>query len=75
MRVGLYFDMRNPPAWAVDPSRLYGFSLEMCEEAEHLAFELLEPHKIEGVLQDPADATVILGCAQDNPAGLLDIPA
>jgi alkanesulfonate monooxygenase SsuD/methylene tetrahydromethanopterin reductase-like flavin-dependent oxidoreductase (luciferase family) len=36
MRVGLYFDMRNPPAWAVDPARLYGFSLEMCEEAEHL---------------------------------------
>jgi alkanesulfonate monooxygenase SsuD/methylene tetrahydromethanopterin reductase-like flavin-dependent oxidoreductase (luciferase family) len=36
MRVGLFFDLRNPPAWAVSPSRLYGFTLEMCEEAERL---------------------------------------
>lgn len=36
MRVGIYFDLRNPSAWAVDPSRLYGFTLEMCEEAERL---------------------------------------
>jgi alkanesulfonate monooxygenase SsuD/methylene tetrahydromethanopterin reductase-like flavin-dependent oxidoreductase (luciferase family) len=36
MRVGIYFDLRNPPAWAVDWSRLYGFTLEMCEEAERL---------------------------------------
>ena len=36
MRVGLFFDLRNPPAWAVSPSRLYGFTLEMCREAELL---------------------------------------
>jgi alkanesulfonate monooxygenase SsuD/methylene tetrahydromethanopterin reductase-like flavin-dependent oxidoreductase (luciferase family) len=36
MRVGVYFDLRNPPEWATDPSRLYGFTLEMCEEAERL---------------------------------------
>src|SRR5215210_489899 len=36
MRVGIYFDLRNPPAWAVDWSHLYGFTLEMCEEAERL---------------------------------------
>ncbi|HEX6659766.1 MAG TPA: LLM class flavin-dependent oxidoreductase [Ilumatobacter sp.] len=36
MRVGIYFDMRNPPGWAVDWNRLYGFTLEMCEEAERL---------------------------------------
>lgn len=36
MRVGLYFDLRNPPEWATEWSRLYGFTLEMCEEAEHL---------------------------------------
>ena len=36
MRVGIYFDLRNPPAWASDWSRLYGFTLEMCEEAERL---------------------------------------
>lgn len=34
--VGLYFDLRNPPDWAVDPTYLHGFVLEMCEEAERL---------------------------------------
>ena len=34
--VGLYFDLRNPPASRVDPTRLHGFTLEMCEEAERL---------------------------------------
>lgn len=36
MRTGLYFDLRNPPAWRMSPSRLYGFALEMCEEFERL---------------------------------------
>jgi len=36
MNVGIYFDLRNPPEWATDPTRLYGFTLEMCEEAEAL---------------------------------------
>jgi alkanesulfonate monooxygenase SsuD/methylene tetrahydromethanopterin reductase-like flavin-dependent oxidoreductase (luciferase family) len=36
MNVGVYFDLRNPAKWAQDPTRLYGFTLEMCEEAEHL---------------------------------------
>lgn len=36
MRIGIYFDLRNPPAWKQDPARLYGFTLEMCEEAERL---------------------------------------
>jgi len=39
MHVGLYFDMRNPREWAVDPAALYGFSLEMCQEAEHLGID------------------------------------
>jgi alkanesulfonate monooxygenase SsuD/methylene tetrahydromethanopterin reductase-like flavin-dependent oxidoreductase (luciferase family) len=34
--VGVYFDLRNPSQWAQNPSRLYGFTLEMCEEAERL---------------------------------------
>lgn len=34
--VGVYFDLRNPPQWRQDPAQLYGFALEMCEEAEHL---------------------------------------
>ncbi len=41
MKVGLYFDMRNPPQWHVEPARLYGFMLEMCEEAERLGIDAL----------------------------------
>jgi alkanesulfonate monooxygenase SsuD/methylene tetrahydromethanopterin reductase-like flavin-dependent oxidoreductase (luciferase family) len=36
VNVGLCFDLRNPPGWATDASRLYGFTLEMCEEADAL---------------------------------------
>lgn len=36
MRIGLYFDLRNPPQWRQDWSRLYSFTLELCEEAERL---------------------------------------
>jgi alkanesulfonate monooxygenase SsuD/methylene tetrahydromethanopterin reductase-like flavin-dependent oxidoreductase (luciferase family) len=36
VNVGLYFDLRNPTQWHVDWSELYGFTLEMCEEADRL---------------------------------------
>ena len=36
MDVGLYFDLRNPPDWRTDPTRLYGFTLDMCQEADRL---------------------------------------
>ena len=36
MKTGIYFDMRNSPAWPAGSSRLYGFTLEMCEEADRL---------------------------------------
>ncbi|WP_328354900.1 LLM class flavin-dependent oxidoreductase [Mycobacterium sp. NBC_00419] len=36
IKVGVYFDLRNPPQWRQDPARLYGFTLEACEEAERL---------------------------------------
>ncbi|MGI9162955.1 MAG: LLM class flavin-dependent oxidoreductase [Mycobacterium sp.] len=36
MKVGLYFDLRNPPEWRQDWQRLYGFTLEVCEEADRL---------------------------------------
>jgi alkanesulfonate monooxygenase SsuD/methylene tetrahydromethanopterin reductase-like flavin-dependent oxidoreductase (luciferase family) len=36
MRVGVYFDLRNPPGWRQDPARLFASTLELCEEAEHL---------------------------------------
>ncbi len=57
MKVGVYFDMRNPPGWYQDPTRLYGFTLEMCEEAERLgadAIWLSEHHLFEdGYLNQP----------------------
>lgn len=36
MNVGIYFDLRNPPEWRADSTRLFGFTLEMCEEADAL---------------------------------------
>jgi alkanesulfonate monooxygenase SsuD/methylene tetrahydromethanopterin reductase-like flavin-dependent oxidoreductase (luciferase family) len=36
MNVGVYFDLRNPPGRGRSTSHLYGFTLEMCEEAERL---------------------------------------
>jgi len=36
MNVGIYFDLRNPPSWPADWRHLYGFTLELCEEAEAL---------------------------------------
>ena len=34
MKTGLWFDLRNPLEWRQDWSRVYGFALETCEEAE-----------------------------------------
>ena len=34
--MGFYFDLRNPPQWRSDPAEVYGFTLEMCEEADRL---------------------------------------
>jgi alkanesulfonate monooxygenase SsuD/methylene tetrahydromethanopterin reductase-like flavin-dependent oxidoreductase (luciferase family) len=36
VNVGIYFDLRNPPGRPPEPTRLYGFTLELCEEAEAL---------------------------------------
>jgi alkanesulfonate monooxygenase SsuD/methylene tetrahydromethanopterin reductase-like flavin-dependent oxidoreductase (luciferase family) len=57
VNIGVWFDLRNPPAWRQDPARLYGFSLEMCEEAERLGADSLwfsEHHGFEdGYLPQP----------------------
>ncbi len=57
MKVGIWFDLRNPPRWRQDPARLYGFTLELCEEAEHLGAGSLwfsEHHHFEdGYLPQP----------------------
>jgi alkanesulfonate monooxygenase SsuD/methylene tetrahydromethanopterin reductase-like flavin-dependent oxidoreductase (luciferase family) len=34
--VGVYLDLRNPPRWRREWSRVYGFALELCEEAERV---------------------------------------
>jgi alkanesulfonate monooxygenase SsuD/methylene tetrahydromethanopterin reductase-like flavin-dependent oxidoreductase (luciferase family) len=57
MKIGVWFDLRNPPGWRQDPARLYGFTLELCEEAEHLGADSLwfsEHHCFEdGYLPQP----------------------
>ncbi len=39
MKVGLYFDLRNPARWRQDPARLHAFTLEAIEEAEYLGID------------------------------------
>ena len=57
MDVGLIFDLRNPPGWRQDWNRLYGFTLEMCQEAEHVGLDSVwttEHHLFEdGYLTQP----------------------
>ena len=57
VNIGVWFDLRNPPAWRQDPARLYGFTLELCEEAELLGADSLwfsEHHGFEdGYLPQP----------------------
>ena len=36
MKIGLHFELQNPPKWPQNPSHLYGFTLEACQEAERL---------------------------------------
>jgi hypothetical protein len=33
MKIGVWFDLGNPPGWRQDPARLAAFALERCEEA------------------------------------------
>jgi alkanesulfonate monooxygenase SsuD/methylene tetrahydromethanopterin reductase-like flavin-dependent oxidoreductase (luciferase family) len=57
VNIGVWFDLRNPPRWRQDPARLYGFTLELCEEAERLGADSLwfsEHHCFEdGYLPQP----------------------
>jgi alkanesulfonate monooxygenase SsuD/methylene tetrahydromethanopterin reductase-like flavin-dependent oxidoreductase (luciferase family) len=57
VRVGLYFDLRNPPTWQHDPARLYDFTLEVCQEAERLGIDSVwvsEHHRFDdGYLPQP----------------------
>src|SRR6266545_4979889 len=57
VRVGLYFDLRNPQRWRQDPASLHAFTLELCEEADRLGIGSLwftEHHKFDdGYLSQP----------------------
>jgi alkanesulfonate monooxygenase SsuD/methylene tetrahydromethanopterin reductase-like flavin-dependent oxidoreductase (luciferase family) len=57
MELGLFFDLRNPPGWQVDNTRLYRFTLEVIEEAERLGVHSIwvsEHHLFEdGYLPQP----------------------
>jgi alkanesulfonate monooxygenase SsuD/methylene tetrahydromethanopterin reductase-like flavin-dependent oxidoreductase (luciferase family) len=57
LNVGLYFDLRNPPAWQRDWAQVYGSTLEICEEADRLGVHsiwLSEHHLFEdGYLPQP----------------------
>jgi len=57
VKIGLWFDLRNPPRWRQDQARLYAATLEMCEEAERLGADSLwfsEHHCFEdGYLPQP----------------------
>jgi len=57
VRVGLYFDLRNPQRWRQDPASLHAFTLELCEEADRLGIDSLwftEHHKFDdGYLSQP----------------------
>jgi alkanesulfonate monooxygenase SsuD/methylene tetrahydromethanopterin reductase-like flavin-dependent oxidoreductase (luciferase family) len=57
MRVGLWFDLRNPAPWRRDPTHAYGRVLDLCEEADQRgigAIWLSEHHGfVDGYLPQP----------------------
>jgi len=67
VKVGIYFDMRNPPEWRQDWTRMYGFTLEMCQEAEHLGIDSVwtsEHHLFEdGYLTQPLTMLAAMAAA------------
>ena len=77
MKIGVWFDLRNPPGWRQDPARLYGSTLEMCEEAERLGADSVwfsEHHGFEdGYLPQPL--TFAAAAAARAPAGSGSAPA
>lgn len=67
MDIGLYFDLRNPPGWRQDWSRLYAFTLEAVQEGERLGLKSVwfsEHHRFEdGYLPQPLSfAAAVAAC-------------
>jgi alkanesulfonate monooxygenase SsuD/methylene tetrahydromethanopterin reductase-like flavin-dependent oxidoreductase (luciferase family) len=71
MNVGLYFDLRNPPEWPTPSNRLYGFTLEMCEEAARLGCHsiwLSEHHRFDdGYLPQPLTLAAAVAARTRTP--------
>jgi alkanesulfonate monooxygenase SsuD/methylene tetrahydromethanopterin reductase-like flavin-dependent oxidoreductase (luciferase family) len=71
LQTGIYFDMRNPPAWPTSPARLYGFTLEMCEEAERMGCHsiwLSEHHMFDdGYLPQPLTMAAAVAARTRTP--------
>ena len=65
MRVGLYFDLRNPGRWRRDPVTLYREFLQLCEEAEHLGIDSVWVTEHHGFDDDylPAPLTLLAAVA------------
>ena len=79
MNVGVYFDLRNAPGWRQDPARLYGYTLELCEEAERLGAHsvwLSEHHLFDdGYLPQPLTfAAAVANCSVPTSRGATDSP-
>ena len=65
MRIGLYFDLRNPQRWRRDPATLYAEFLELCEEAEGLGIDSVWVTEHHGFDDDylPAPLTLLAAVA------------
>ena len=65
MRIGLYFDLRNPQRWRRDPATLYAEFLQLCEEAEQLGIDSVWVTEHHGFDDDylPAPLTLLAAVA------------
>ncbi|WP_329409153.1 LLM class flavin-dependent oxidoreductase [Nocardia vinacea] len=65
MRVGLYFDLRNPGRWRRDPASLYAGFLDLCVEAERLGLDSIWVTEHHGFDDDylPAPLTLLAAVA------------
>jgi alkanesulfonate monooxygenase SsuD/methylene tetrahydromethanopterin reductase-like flavin-dependent oxidoreductase (luciferase family) len=65
MRVGAYFDMRNPQRWRRDPAELYGSFLELCEEVEQVGLDSIWVSEHHGFDDDylPSPLTLLAAVA------------
>ncbi|MFI5953189.1 LLM class flavin-dependent oxidoreductase [Cryptosporangium sp. NPDC051539] len=65
MKVGVYFDMRNPERWRREPAELYGAFPELCEVAEHVGLDSIWATEHHGFDDDylPAPLTLLAAAA------------